>query len=220
MIASIADLIAFLKRFHRHWLDDPSLDPALLPPNLPPGLAAIYRELGALIEIEQGPDNDWRAPFAAQDALMPVGQFKWVEGMVEFAWENQGNWSARCPVGLPDPPVYSNAADVWEEVRRGFAIVCESLNHFLTTLCLQEAVMGSRNLVALHTDRPPDQVLSVPLRPLWLNGYYVAGKPDHLFFVSLKQDVLVMDWAGVWVGSPIKKVADLAAPGVKVQMLD
>ena len=37
MIASIADLVAFLKRFHRRWLDDPSLDPALIPADLPPG---------------------------------------------------------------------------------------------------------------------------------------------------------------------------------------
>jgi hypothetical protein len=219
VLASIADLVAFLKRFHRHWLDDPSLDPAVIPADLPSGLATIYREVGALVEIEQGPDNNWHAPFTTQDALMPVSRLKRVEGMVEFAWENQGNWSARTLIGLPDPPVYSNAADSWNEVRRGFVIVCASLNHFLTTLCLQEAVMGCRNLVALHTDRPPDQVLSIPLRPLWLNGYYVAGEPDHQLFVSPEQDVLLMDWAGVWVGSPVKKVAGLVAPGVKVQVL-
>jgi hypothetical protein len=219
VINSIEDLVAFLKRFHRHWLDDPTLDPALIPADLPPGLAMIYRELGALVEIECGPDNDWRAPFAAQDNLMPVSGLKRVDGMVEFAWENQGNWSARFPIGQADPPVYSNAADVWDTPARGFVVVCESLNHFLTTLCLQEAVMGCRNLVALRTERPPDQALTVPLQPLWLGGYYVNSVPDHDIFALLDEDVLVMDWAGLWVGSPTHKVDDLVARGVEFQTI-
>ena len=219
MIASIADLVAFLKVFHRHWLDDPSLDPRLIPADLPPGMATIYRELGALVETEQGRDNDWRTPFATQDALMPLSRLQRVEGMVEFAWENQGNWSARCPVGQPDPAVYCNAAEVWETVPRGFVVVCESLNHFLTTLCLQEAVMGCRNLVALHTDQPAEQVLTVPLQPLWLNGCYVTGEPDHQFYVAPEREVLIMDWAGLWVGSPVHNVADVVARGVRVQVL-
>jgi hypothetical protein len=219
MIASIADLVAFLKRFHRHWLDEPSLEPCLVPDDLPAGLATIYRAFGALVQIEQGPENHWRAPFAAQDALVPVSQLKRIEGMVEFAWENQGNWSARCPVGQPDPPVYSNAADAWDTVRRGFVVVCESLDHFLTTLCLQEAVMSCRNLVALHTDQPPDRVLAVPLQPLWRDRYFVAGEPDHHFYVVPDRDVLIMDYACVWVGSPARDVAGLVSPGIKVQVL-
>ena len=214
MIASIGDLVAFLKHFHRHRLDDPSLDSALIRADLPDGLATIYRELGALVEIMQHP-----APFATQDALMPISRLKRVDGMVEFAWENQSNWSARCPVGQTDPPVYSNAADVWEAKRRGFVVVCESLNHFLTTLCLQEAVMGSPNAIAIRTDQPPEQVLTLPLKPLWLNGYYVAGEADHQFFVSTDRDVLVMGWAGVWVGSPVHKLADLVASGFDLQDL-
>lgn len=220
MIASIADLVIFLKRFHRHWRDEPQLDPALIPADLPPPLATIYCELGALVEIEQGPENGWHAPFATQDALMPLSRLKRVEGMVEFAWENQGNWSARCPVNLPDPPVYSNAADSWDTVKRGFVVVCDSLAHFLITLCLQEAVMGCRNLAAFDTDRPTPEAVAIPLEPLWLDGYYVAGEPDHQFFVSPDQDVLVMDWAGgVWVGSPSRKAVEMVASGVKVQVL-
>jgi hypothetical protein len=219
LIESIADLVAFLKRFHRHWLHDPSLDPALIPANLPPGLAAICRDLGALVEIDPGPDNGSRAPFATQDALMPVSRLERVKGMLEFAWENQSNWSARCPAEGPDPPVFSNAADSWDTVRRGFVVVCKSLNHFLTTLCLQEAVMSCRHLVALWTERPPDQVLTAPLRPLWLNGCSVTGEPDHQFFVSPDGDTLVMDWDGGWVGSPVHKVAELVAPGIGVRVL-
>lgn len=216
MIASISDLVSFLKFFHRHLLANPALDPALIPADLPDGLAAIYRELGGLIELEQGADNNWRVPFATQDALVPVGNLRWIDGMVEFAWENQGNWSARCPVGRPDPPVYSNVADVWQAPQRGFIKVCDSLDHFLTTLYLQEAVMGSRNLVSLGTDLPSDRILTVPLRPLWLDGHYVNGEADHQFFASHERDVLVMDWCGVWVGSPTHDVANLIAPGAGV----
>lgn len=219
MIKSIADLVAFLKWFHRHWLDEPSLDPGLVPADLPEGLATIYRELGSLVEVEEEADNDWRAPFAAQDILLPVSRLERVDGMVEFAWENQGNWSARCAVGRQNPPVYSNAADCWDTVQRGFVVVCESLNHFLTTLCLQEAVMACRNLAALHTELPPERALAVRLQPLWLDGYYVAGEPDHQFFLSLERDVLIMNWAGLWIGSPTEKVAGLVARGIKVQVL-
>lgn len=219
MIASIADLVAFLKNFHRHWLADPSLAADVIPNDLPAGLATIYRELGALIEIAPEPENNRNAPFSTQDSLWPVSLLKRVDDMSEFACENQGNWTARCPVGQADPPVYSDAADVWNEPPRGFIVVCTSLNHFLTTLCLQEAVMGCRHLAALRTDRPLEQALTVPLEALWLNGCYVNGTPDHHFFVSPERDVLVMDWAGMWVGSLVRPIAEFVAPGEDVRVL-
>ena len=214
MIASVIDLIAFLKKFHRHWLEDSSLDPALIPQDLPEGLAMIYRELGALVEIEEYP-----SPFATQDGLVAVSKLKRVDGMVEFAWENQGNWSARCPVGQADPPVYSNAADLWESIPRGFVKVGESLNHFLITLCLQEAVMSCRNLLAVRSDQTPEQVLTFNLHPLWLQGRYVSGEPDHDFYVSPDQEVLIMDWAGVWLGSSVQKLRGLVAQEVDFQVI-
>jgi hypothetical protein len=215
VIESIADLVAFLQRFHRHWLDEPSLDEDLIPADLPDGLALIYRRLGALVELEDAP-----GPFAAQDGLVPLSRLKRVNGMVEFARENQNNWSARCPAGRPDPPVFSNAADVWAVERRGYVVVCESLNHFLTTLCLQEAVMSCRHLLALDADRPPNEVLSIPLRPLWLDGYYVSEEPDHHYFVSADEDVLVMQSRDdLWVGSPVNKLSGLVTRGARVQRL-
>jgi hypothetical protein len=76
MIEAIGNRVAFLTRFHRQWLEDPSLDPSLIPADLPDGLATLYRELGALVEIGQGPENGWHAPFATQDALMPLSRLK------------------------------------------------------------------------------------------------------------------------------------------------
>jgi hypothetical protein len=214
MTASIADLVAFLTRFHRDRLADPSLDPSLIPADLPDGLATIYRELGALAEIEEH-----RAPFATQDALVPVGQLRRVDGMIEFAWENQGNWSARCPPGMADPPVYSNARDVWDTPPRGFVVVCESLDHFLTTLLLQEAVLSCRHVAALRDSVSAEQALTEPVRPLWLNGYYVNGEPERNVYATDAEDVLVMDWFGVWVGTRSKPIEGVLAPGVRGQVL-
>jgi hypothetical protein len=221
MLHSIADLVAFLKWFHRGWAQEPGLDPSLIQDDLPPGLASIYWNLGALVAIEPGPKNDWRAPFATQDELVPVTRLKRVDGMVEFAWENQGNWSARCPVRESDPPVYSNAPEVGEPEREGFVVVCPSLNHFLTTLCLQEAVMGCRNLAAFRTAHPASEAVAGELQPLWLRGHYVFEEPTHDFFVSPDQDLLVMQHrhTGAWIGSPVRSVGDLIQRGCDARIM-
>src|SRR5215475_6697465 len=89
-----------------------------------------------------------RAPFAAQDTLVPLRDLKRVDGMVEFAWENQGCWSCRTPLELDDPPVYSDAGDCYYQ-RPGFLQVCDRLSHFLITLSLQEAAMSAPVLLAV-----------------------------------------------------------------------
>lgn len=214
MIRSIEDLTAFLKRYHRHWLKDPSLIGKELPGDLPDALATIYRELGALVEINQD-----RSPFAAQDMLYPLSRLERIEGMFEFACENQGNWTARFPIGDKDPPVFSNASDIWDSEQPGFIKVVDSLNHFLITLCLQEAVMGSRHLVAVTDGTPATRVLSVAVEPVWLDGYYVNGEPDHHVYMSADADVLVMDYSGVWIGSPIHQLSDLVSQGTSINIL-
>jgi len=125
MIRSVSDLVSFLRRFHRGWLDAPGLDPATIPADLPDGLSLLYRELGALVALEPEPGES-RSPFASHDTLLPLDRLARVDGMLEFAWENQGNWSTRCPLGPGDPPVYSNAPDVWQEPACGFQKVCDS----------------------------------------------------------------------------------------------
>jgi hypothetical protein len=198
MIESIDDLIVFLKHFHRHLLEDPSLPPEQIPDDLPDGLAKIYRELGGLIDLI----DEYLAPFATQDVLMPVNRLNRIDGTIEFSHENQGNWAVRCPTNQKDPFVYSNAADAVASERCGFVVVCESLNHFLITLCLQEAVMGSHNLATVKTDNILGKtILGEDLEPLWLNGYYAFGEPSHNFYISKDRDILIMDYGDIWVGS-------------------
>ena len=98
--------------------------------------------------------------------------------------------------------MYSDAADAVGE-RKGFLVVCESLNHFLITLCLQGAVMGSYNLGTVWTNNILEKTLiEEKLEPLWLGGYYVFNEPSHNFYVSRNRDVLVMNYGDIWVGSP------------------
>jgi hypothetical protein len=211
MIESIEDLIVFLKHFDRNLLEDPSLPLESIPSDLPEGLAKIYRELGGLVDlIDEDP-----APFATQDALMPVSRLNRIDGMIEFSHENQGNWSVRTRSNQKDPQVYSDAADLWEEEQKGFVVVCESLNHFLITLCLQEAVMGSCNLTSTWGKNIPEKVIELKIfQPLWLGGYYVFGIPSHNFYLSQDRDILVMDreGEGIWIGSQICEVKDMFEP--------
>jgi hypothetical protein len=216
MIESIEDLIVFLKHFHRNLLADPSLPPEMIPDDLPDGLAKIYRELGGLVDlIDEDP-----APFATQDALMPISRLNRIDGTIEFSHENQGNWSVRCLSNQKDPQVYSNAADVWEDEQKGFVVICESLNHFLITLCLQEAVIGSVNYANTWTDCVLEKrIAAKDFQPLWLNGYYVFNEPTHNFYISQDRDILIMDrqGEGIWIGSQIFTVEDIFPPDIDVE---
>ena len=100
----IDDAIEWLREFHRDLHPSPGIDPAAIPDDLPYGLSRPYiRELGNLVEMESDAASDCKARFGTQDALVPLSRLKRVGGMIEFAWENQGNWSARCLAGQADP---------------------------------------------------------------------------------------------------------------------
>jgi hypothetical protein len=138
--------------------------------------------------------------------------------MVEFAWENQGNWSCRCALNESDPPVYSDAAEIWDENSSGFKIVCQSLNHFLITLCLQEAVMSCQYLVVIDGDSL-GEVLTTEPSPLWLKGYYVYGEPTYNFYELHEEEVLIMDYAGIWIGCQENRINRILRSGVKFRTL-
>ncbi len=214
MIETFDDLVEFLRRFHRSLFESPQLDPSTIPPDLPWPLAVLYRELGHLVEIEPSRFNDHRAPFSAQDAIMPLSRLKRIDGMVEFAWENQGNWSCRCSLGESDPPVYSNAAEVWGE-GHGFEEVCGRVSHFLTSLALQEAVMSCPITLAARKETV-SEVIGYQPPAIWLNGVYVFKEPTHNFYFDQSRDLLVMEYAGVWLGSHTDSFRDLLQQGIEV----
>ncbi|PSB43180.1 DUF6745 domain-containing protein [Chamaesiphon polymorphus] len=206
MIESIDDLIVFLKHFHRNLLEDPSLPPEQIPDDLPEGLAKIYRELGGLIALEQHP-----GPFNAQDTLIIASPHN---GKIVFCFENQGCWAAMCPADRQDPPVYLTECDEYTERDEDFELVCDSLNHFLITLCLQEAVFGSLNLVCVHkADNILDTIIAKEkFQPLWLNGQYAYIYRLQDFYISEDRDMLIMN--NGWVGSQTRQILDIFDPNI------
>jgi hypothetical protein len=213
VIRTIQDLITYLAEYHKPLERSPALDPSTVPQELPSALREVYCGLGALIEMERSEiRSGGRAPFAAQDTLVPLRKLERVDGMVEFVWENQGCWSCRTPLDQEDPPVYSDAGDCYYE-SPGFLKVCDQLSHFLITLSLQEAVMSSPVLLALENDSVGD-VVAPALRPLWLDGKYVFNGPTHSIFDVPGHDVLIMQHLeiGIWVASHSKSVFELLKP--------
>lgn len=194
MIESIGDLAFWLRRFHARLLSTPGVPESQIPDDMPDALHFLYRELGSLIAL----GSEHGGPFCAQDQLLPIAAVKRIDGMVEFARENQNNWACRTLAQRGDPPVFSNAAAYWDDPQDGFVQVCDSVEHFLITLSLQEAVMSAPFLwEAEYTCEASDAVAGV--EPLWLDGHYVFGEPSHSFFAGAGHDVLVMDYAGLWI---------------------
>jgi uncharacterized protein (TIGR02996 family) len=207
-IRSIEGLVHFLREFHRFWSVSPSRDSADIPADLPHGLSLLYRELGGLFDIERE-----RSPFYAQDSLVSLKSLKRDKGSVVFAWENSGNWSCKCAVGEKDPPVYSNAADLWNSPTKGFQKICDSLNHFLITFALREAVFSSPCLFALN-QTSLNKTFRVSCRPLWLAGKYVYEETVE-FFAIPEADTIIMNEGRLWVGSHSDEVEKLLKRGAK-----
>jgi hypothetical protein len=193
------DLIAFLKTFHGLRLGSPEefrFDESRIPTDLPAPLRRLYLEFGALIERSSG-------PFSTQDRLLPLEKLKRFDNQIEFAWENQGNWSARTLLNASDPPVLIDI-----EVSGQFEPTCESLEHFLTTLCLQEAIMSCEHLICTDTDALEEFFHGV-LEPVWLHAQYVQPEPSHDFYTLENGAVMVMwfhDMGTCWIGSSVGTV--------------
>ena len=216
MIIGIDDAIEWLRAFHRGLHPSPGIDSAAIPGDLPYGLSCIYRELGNLIEMGADAASNRRAPFRTQDALMPLSALKRVDGMIEFAWENQGNWSARCLAGQADPPVYTNAGDGGGG--SPFERVCDSLNAFLITLCLQEAVMSAPVVYFIHGP-PGSDALRSPLQALWLDGPCAVRDCRVSFFHLPERDVIVMGDGPAWVASHSPEAIWLINPKWEKQLI-
>lgn len=215
MIRDFVQAIGFLKKFHRFRLVEPGLSEASIPAELPDALASLYRDLGALVALRPGIEEGC-PPFSAQDQLVPLAGLKKIDGMLEFAWENQGNWSCRCPLEQGDPPVYCNVDDP-----HGFIQVCSSLSHFLTTLSLQEAVMSSPWLASL--DAPAAEALKVPLNPLWLRGHYVFSEPSHDFYemnVGSASMILMETQGMLFLGATCEPPSTVFSKEIEVRHLD
>ncbi|WP_427999849.1 hypothetical protein [Acidovorax sp.] len=177
MISSISDLLNLLVHA------PPPVSPYLaesappIPGDLPEGLASVYA-----VGVRLGWFGAGLTPYGTQDKLLHPSRLKRVEGMIEFAWENQGNWSCRFPARDNDPQVFSNASDSWTGLRQGFRATGISLNHFLITFCLQELVCSCPQLLVLPEDIGQERLKALGFKPLWLSGRDVDDEPTHDFY--------------------------------------
>ena len=144
-----------------------------------------------------------RPPLAAQDRLVAPSDLERVDGMVDLAFENQGNWTVRAPLHSEDPPAYSDAAMAWNDEPGGgeFEEVAPRLSEVLGTLALQEAVMSAQWVLMGLTSA--EELIAAPLSPLWIGGLLVHGEPTHdVYRVDGHPDALVLVGVeGVWVGA-------------------
>jgi hypothetical protein len=91
--------------------------------------------------------------------------------------------------------------------------VCDSLNHFLTTFCLQEAVFGSRNRKRFRwTDNILEKLDRENFQPLWLNGKYADGDWLYDFYISEDRDILIMDG---WLIASQTRSLDIFDPDIE-----
>ncbi len=188
VITSIGEMLDFLHLFLAPLSDQPGLPESSVPDDLPAPLRQLYIHFGAL--IHRCPNG----PFSTQDRISPVHKLVRDQGELEFAWENQGNWRARCELGIADPDVYVDHPP-WTEHDRdpGHKWWCRGpLSRFVVTLALQEAVMGCPYLWAVRAETTPE-ASTVPFEPLWMNGQFAYGEGTHSFLFAPEGDILAFD---------------------------
>jgi hypothetical protein len=215
MIESLLDLVNFLKQFYSGWAGQPDFDASLIPGDLPQPLLTIYNECSSLIELGA------TGPFGGHYTLRRVRSLLRIEGMVEFGGDYVAGYSFRCQLKKTDPPVYSDVGK-FEESGNGFQIVCQSLTHFLTTLCLLQAVDSCRYTLSFDPASDLTHTIVPELTPIWREGYFAWGRPVFDFFAVPGRKVIVMSCALGWpiiVGSPDGPVEDLVCPEAAYEVI-
>jgi hypothetical protein len=191
-------LLEFIARWVPELSTKHRIDGSLIPPFVPAPLRAIYELAGnwPVPSTEQ-----WRPPkwipglFGPQDHLLPVDQLEVNGDRFTFIHENQGVWSCETRAGEADPPVYSDASSDGSD--DGMREVCTSLSHFLTTFCLRELVLGSRNLFCVDSEpRSPGELVERDVNSLWLNGMYVYEGVKFSFFLCERDLMIMSDGTG------------------------
>ncbi|HEX7379019.1 MAG TPA: hypothetical protein VF278_17995 [Pirellulales bacterium] len=138
-----------------------------------------------------------------------------------FIHENQGVWSCETLADVIDPPVYSDAIAYEPGEREGtMREVCPRLSHFLVTYCLHEIVLGSRNLLCVEsTVAEPASLATAKCDPIWLNGWFVFGRPTHSFYLC-GDSLLIMDTGGdYWLAYNEPHGGELIAADADVRVL-
>lgn len=143
----------------------------------------LYEKLGGWIELC---DSWGRGPFSTQDKLARLSDLDLDAPLVLVAWENQGVWGASFEPGTEDPAVQIS------EVDGRLLKVCDSLDQFLITLCLQEATLGAPN-VFYSLDTFSKEMFLEELETLRIDSPYVGGPdPISFYFISEVEGIVAV----------------------------
>lgn len=172
-----------------------------IPEDIPKPLKEIYLFAGNWPNQRDNGDRNFAAGnqpriFQEQDCLRGVESITRNGNRLAFAVENQGNWVCEVESNEIDPPVFCNAAEAYSE-GDGFEIVCETLSHFLVTLCLQELVMSSKYIGTLLGETVSD-ICELGAEPIWLNGCYVFKEPTHDFYLAGNKLIIMRLYDAWW----------------------
>jgi hypothetical protein len=180
MIAGIRALVKFLRDYH-HEVGDGSLSEDVVPRNLPRPLRQVYSNFGKWTK-------PW-SPLAAQNHLLPVEELVEEDGYFCFLRENQNCWTCWCR-----PREESVYCDSYETGRglKNAAQIHESIEQFLITHCLHEAVMSSPELVCLHDFKPPEEVVLLSWQELYMAGRFVYPSSPLDFWFAPRPGLLAM----------------------------
>ncbi|WP_068774286.1 hypothetical protein [Paenibacillus sp. FJAT-26967] len=218
LIKDDKDSLENLKLFVEDWagpvLPEYGLQEEEVPSYFPKPLRDLYLFAGnwpanSRSSRKKSPANGEPAIFQIQDTLMSVENTIRSQGRISFITENQGNWTCEVEEGNDDSPVYCNAAALWDDTVKGHERVCNSLQHFLVTFCLQELMFSSRFVGAIQADLK-QELFREQLEPIWLDGYYVFKEPTHSFYLCANK-LLIMDYAGLWYASNDESALSLIA---------
>lgn len=207
MITNGSELLDFLRRYHRTILEAEPAGPVTWPSfRVPEPLHGLYELFGQHI------DEVW-GPLTSQDHLLPVHKLQESDGEVTFLNENQGVWT--CCYGVEPPhPVFR-----YDDEPKG-VLQADTLEEFLITFALQEAVMSSPWLLAVHGGAAAED-LGIDLVDLHRQGRFACHGPTHDFWSAPDEDVLCMNTygTGLWLASYSERVLDLRLPEYECQII-
>lgn len=188
MISNYDDFVNFV----HEWLSAPPgslIYSGEIPDNLPNVLKRYYEQLGGINRPADESVGPYALPLSTQDGIRRPETIVVFQDMIEFAFENQENWYARCSVSTDDPIVLTNWAELLGK-GSGYHPTGAKLSEFLITLTLQE-------LVILDCI---DEKLELDFQPLWLDGYLSTIStegPTHSFYVTMDKQYLGFCWGSI-----------------------
>jgi hypothetical protein len=207
VITNATQLIEFLGRYHRSILEREPAKPVTWPEFVvPEPLRALHELFGQHI------DHSW-GPLSSQDHLAPLHEMRLDGDEVVFLHENQGCWS--CTYSLTPPHPVFRYDDEPTGTRQ-----TDTLEEFLITFALQEAVMSSPWLLGIH-GAPSAEALGIELVDLHRGGRYAYEGENDDFWITPDQQTICMDNAGtaLWLASYSDRVLDLRRPEFEYQIV-